>query len=124
MALRTLALGVVVCLIGTCECIAQRVGSWRNQPGTNAIAYDSRGRRLFWDDNGQLVGRYDFRANRYEAIDAPPLGVGNSLASTHSHFDPNLAIGPGNEARTPTSLRSLRWPAHVFRGGKLRSQSE
>ena len=84
MALRAATLAFALGLLAATEAWAQHVGSWRNQPGTNAIVYDNRGRRLFWDDNGQLVGRYNFRTNRYEAIDAPSSGVGTSLASSRS----------------------------------------
>jgi hypothetical protein len=81
MALRAAALAIAVCLLAALECAAQGVGSWRNQPGTGAIVYDGRGRRIYWDDNGQVAGRYNFHTNRYESINSRPPGVGASLAN-------------------------------------------
>lgn len=119
MALRATALAFALAMTAVTEVYAQRVGSWRNQPGTNAIVYDSRGRRLFWDDNGQLVGRYDFRSHRYESIDVRPSGVGTSLAAaTQPGNSPFVAAGKP-AAATP-KVASLRFPAPVYVHGSRR----
>ena len=74
MARSTLALGVWVSAGGMLLCTggdaawAQQTGSWRpSPPNSTAIVYDKKGRRLFWDDNGQIVGRYSFSTGRYIA---------------------------------------------------------
>ncbi len=66
------ALGVMLPLLGSAggeAALAQKVGSWKNSPpNSKAIIYDDKGRRLFWDDNGQVVGRYSFHTRKFTAL--------------------------------------------------------
>jgi hypothetical protein len=123
MALRAAALAFALGIFASMEAWAERVGSWRNQPRTNAIVYDSRGRRLFWDDNGQLVGRYNFRSNRYESIDARPAGVGNSLAAATPPAKSPFVLAGKPVGATPRNVASARFPAPVYVGGQRRRGS-
>lgn len=63
------ALGTLVLLYPSGSLYGQNVGSWRSSPpNSQAIIHDEKGRRLFWDDNGQVVGRYSYHTRKYTAV--------------------------------------------------------
>ena len=63
------ALGIFALLFGGGSLYGQNVGSWRSSPpNSQAIIHDAKGRRLFWDDNGQIVGRYSYHTRKYTAV--------------------------------------------------------
>ncbi len=62
-------LGVILLLGDAGVLLGQDVGSWRNSPpNSRRIVHDGKGRRLFWDDNGQVVGWYSFSKRKFESI--------------------------------------------------------
>ena len=74
MARGIMALGIwlsahgLVVFISNSAAHGQQTGSWRaSPPNSKAIIYDEKGRRLFWDANGQVVGRYSFATGKYVA---------------------------------------------------------
>ena len=68
MARIVIALGAICWLAGSGVSLAQQAGSWRpSRPNSKAIVYDEKGRRLYWDNNGQIIGRYSFATGKYIA---------------------------------------------------------
>ena len=68
MARTVIALGAFCWLAGSGVSLAQMTGSWRpSPPNSKAIIYDEKGRRLYWDENGQIIGRYSFATGKYIA---------------------------------------------------------
>ena len=62
------ALGAFGWLLSGAMASAQLTGSWHpSRPKSKTIVYDEKGRRLYFDDNGQIVGRYSFATGRYVA---------------------------------------------------------
>jgi len=95
------ALGAWLLLSGSLI-VAQDVGSWRNSPpNSNAIVYDEKGRRLYWDDNGQVVGRYSFRTRRYTSVS------GTGAGATHG--------ATGGEAQTSTTPADVAPRSSAYR---------
>ena len=86
---------------------AQSVGSGRKSPpGSTAARYDSKG-RLFWDANGQIVGRYNFHTKQYEPINQPPPVVPANSTESNRNTRPR----PRYRERKPTPPLAI-----VFRG--------
>ena len=88
MARITFALGAFVLINGSLA-VGQQTGTWKSsRPGSKAIVYDEKGRRLFWDNNGQIIGRYSFATGKYiaelpgkqreEKIDPTPKSPGEN----------------------------------------------
>ena len=112
VARMVIALGAFVWLLHGAAALAQMTGSWRpTPPNSKAIVYDEKGRRLFWDDNGQIVGRYSFATGRYIAElpgeqrpeKSTPRKKPNSLRENQD--DPSIAAR-GQTPRVEAEIRS------------------
>lgn len=90
---------------------SQSVGGWRNSPpGSRVIVHDGKGRRLFWDDNGQIVGWYSFHKRKYESIAADEPRKTESIEETSGRAAGRAAGPPAERAWNPRRL------AIVYRG--------
>ena len=72
---------------------ALSVGSWRSTPtDRKAIAFDAQSNRLYWNSNGQVVGRYhagkgEFQQGAFEPVYWYSLDVGDGQASSAPDLD-------------------------------------
>lgn len=106
---RAIALVLLAVALTAGTAHGQGVGSWRNSPpGSKAIHYDAKGRRIYWDANGFVVGHYDFRTRRYVSLIEAQAAKEASKAGTTS-------------SRTSTVPRRRWYNPHrlaiVYRGG-------
>lgn len=85
-----------------------RVGSWRSTPSyRKSIAWDKRGHRLYWDDNGFVVGRYNHDHRRYEA--------GHFKPAYWHRLEPRIAARP--VIRVGASAPRWTGRSTIVRGG-------
>ena len=124
-------LGMILLPCDAVVLLGQDVGSWRNSPpNSKHIVHDGKGRRVFWYDNGQVVGWYSFSKRKFVSIarpeettaspdaaaDQPPQretnparlaivyrGVGHDRASAKMHHPSGDHPG-GNQGRRPMGV--------------------
>jgi hypothetical protein len=111
-----------------------KIGSWLNTPPQRqAIAFDLKNNRLYFDADGKVVGRYNRAAKQFEAGDFRPVQWHNIAVIDDPELSTTTAstLGGGKASGSTTSSKSAAdkerdWidakPAEVYRRGQPAGQ--